>query len=156
MTGSELDRAVTLIDSGDKEEGIALLCEIHQKDPKNEKVCLLLAKYINFKETKLRYLEEALEINPVNNETINSIKEVLSLADHTKYYENNVMANNEISLDLFYDRFGSAIMKKNDVELLRIYNLSSQKHGRGYFIIEETRYNLSKGKLRISKMQVMT
>jgi hypothetical protein len=28
--------------------------------------------------------------------------------------------------------------------------------GRGYFIIEEARYNLSKGKLRISKMQVMT
>ena len=156
MTGIELDRAVTLIDSGDKEEGIALLCEIHQKDPKMRRYVYSVKEIGTLKETKLRYLEEALEINPVNNETINSIKEVLSLADHTKYYENNVMANNEISLDLFYDRFGSAIMKKNDVELLRIYNLSSQKQGRGYFIIEETRYNLSKGKLRISKMQVMT
>ena len=156
MTGSELDRAVTLIDSGDKEEGIALLCEIHQKDPKNEKVCLLLAKYINFKETKLRYLEEALEINPVNNETINSIKEVLSRADNTKYYKNNVMDKNEISSDQFYERFESAIFKKKDVELLRIYNRSGRKHGRGYIIIEETRYNLSKGNLHISKMQVMT
>jgi hypothetical protein len=27
---------------------------------------------------------------------------------------------------------------------------------RGYFIIEEARYNLSMGKLRISKVQVMT
>ena len=156
MTGSELDRAVTLIDSGDKEEGIALLCEIHQKEPSNESVCLLLAEYINFVETKLRYLEEALEINPTNKETINSIKEVLSRADHTKYYKNNVMDKNEISLDQFYERFESAILKTKDVELLRIYNLSSQKNGRGYFTIEETRYNLGKGKLRISKMQVMT
>ena len=74
MTGSELDRAVTLINSGDKEEGIALLCEIHQKEPRMKLVCLLLAKYINFDETKLKYLEEALEINPTNNETIKFYK----------------------------------------------------------------------------------
>lgn len=156
MTNSELDQAVNLINSGDKEKGIAQLFETYQKDPKNEQVCLLLAKYINFEETKLRYLEEALEINPMNNETIDSIKEILSLADHTKYYENNVMNKNEISLDQFYERFESALMKKGYTELLRIYNLSGHLDGRGFFTIEETRYKISNGKLDISRMQAMT
>jgi len=156
MHQTDMDEAINMINSGDKDKGIALLFEIYQEDPTNESVCLLLAGSVNFDETKLRYLEEAIEINPTNNETINSIKEVLSRADNTKYYKNNVMDKNEINSDQFYERFESAIIKKKDVELLRIYNRSGRKHGRGYIIIEETRYNLSKGKLHISKMQVTT
>jgi hypothetical protein len=156
MTDSEYNQAINLIKLGKKEKGEALFWKIYQNDPKNEFVCLLLAEQFHGDESKLEYLEKVLEIYPTNKETIIFIKEILSRADHTKYYEIKSMEKKEINLDQFYNRYKSAILKKSDAELLRVYSLSGHMGHQGFFVLKETRYNISNGELRLGGLEKRT
>jgi Tfp pilus assembly protein PilF len=60
----ELERAVALIEKGQREEGRAVLEALVEADPKNESAWLWLAAITRDREMKLGYLDKALAANP--------------------------------------------------------------------------------------------
>ncbi len=60
----ELERAIALIEKGQREEGRAILETLVEADPKNETAWLWLAAITRDREMKLGYLDKALAANP--------------------------------------------------------------------------------------------
>lgn len=60
----ELERAVALIEKGQREDGRAILEALVEADPKNESAWLWLAVITRNREMKLGYLDKALAANP--------------------------------------------------------------------------------------------
>jgi len=61
---AEVERAVALIEKGQREEGRAILETLVEADPKNETAWLWLAAITRDREMKLGYLDKALAANP--------------------------------------------------------------------------------------------
>lgn len=66
MVASSLQQAITLIKSGDKQNGRRLLAEILKADPKNETAWLWMSSILDEEEQKRHCLEQVLKINPNN------------------------------------------------------------------------------------------
>lgn len=65
MSG-DLQNAISLIKSGHKEEGQAILIQILEDDPQNEKAWIWMSAVVDTDEMRLECLDEALKINPNN------------------------------------------------------------------------------------------
>ena len=65
MSG-DLQNAISLIKSGHKEEGQAILIQILEDDPQNEKAWIWMSAVVDTDEMRLECLEEVLKINPNN------------------------------------------------------------------------------------------
>ncbi len=62
----DLQEAIALIKSGQKDEGQNLLIQILEEDPQNDKAWIWMSAVVDTDEMRLECLEEALKINPNN------------------------------------------------------------------------------------------
>ncbi len=72
----ELQKAISLIKSGQKKQGGQILAEIVKQHPNNESAWFLLAGCVNVKQQKIYCLNKALEINPQNNAAIAALQKL--------------------------------------------------------------------------------
>jgi len=70
----DLQKAITLIKSGQKKQGGQILAEIVQQQPNNETAWLWLAHCVTTNQQKIYCLNKALEINPQNGSALLAIQ----------------------------------------------------------------------------------
>jgi hypothetical protein len=74
MDDELLQKAIGLVQMGDKNGAIAILRELVTKDPKNENAWLWLAACFDKPENKIHCLQNVLKINPDNQKAMQALK----------------------------------------------------------------------------------
>jgi len=84
----DLQRAISLIKSGQKKQGGKILVELVKQQPKNESAWLWLSDCVNDNKQKIFCLNRALEINPNNNEVRKVIQKLRSEEQDIQFIDN--------------------------------------------------------------------
>jgi tetratricopeptide (TPR) repeat protein len=79
MDDELLQKAIGLVQMGDKNGAIEILRELVTKDPKNENAWLWLAASFDKPENKIHCLRKVLEINPDNQKAAQALKSLTTI-----------------------------------------------------------------------------